>query len=131
MYIWERISFLLSFHFTSNKTPNNRIWNLLPLLVCHLHCFKQEISCPPNRSVIMRDVSLLPTQVAFKILSFSLLSTVCTGAVIHRFLVLQYQFSHPFSPTLMTMNRSSPGLPVHHRLQSLPKLMSHRAGDAI
>ena len=43
-----------------------------------------------------------------------------------------FQFSHSVVLTLFDpMNRSTPGLPVHHQLLELTQTQVHRAGDAI
>ena len=41
------------------------------------------------------------------------------------------QFSHSSCPTLWFMNRSTPGLPVHHQLPEFTQTHVHRVGDVI
>ena len=48
------------------------------------------------------------------------------------FIYVSVQFIHSVCPTLCDpMNRSTPGLPVHHQLPEFTQTHAHRVGDAI
>ena len=63
---------------------------------------------------------------------------VCINIFIRKFLTCHYQFSQSVSSVTQScltlcdpMNRSTPGLPVHHQLLEFTKTHVHRVGDAI
>ena len=44
---------------------------------------------------------------------------------------VQFSLVAQSCPTLCPMNRSTPGIPVHHQLPELTQTYIHRVGDAI
>ena len=125
---------LLSFLFPFNLL----LWCLA---FCHLFlsfCLTVP-SDPVASSVTFVSTLLLPSPkvwcfIAFfsKLLSYN--QQVSLGSVIHSWGFHSVQFTSvaQLCPTLCNpMNRSMPGLPVHHQLLELTQTHVHRVGDAI
>ena len=67
-----------------------------------------------------------------KIIYICITDSLCCTAVINTILSVQFSSLTQSCPTLRDpMNRSAPGLPVHHQLLEFTKTHVHRVSDAI
>ena len=72
------------------------------------------------------------SQIYFLIMKFNPLRIQCHFISILIFIMLQFSSVAQLCPTLCDpMNRSTPGLPVHHQLLEFTQTQVHRVSDAI
>ena len=83
-------------------------------------CRWVKMCCLPNCAPKLTDILLKQYQISLKCLDFLVEVSVQFSSVSHS------------CPTLCdSMNRSTPGLPVHHQLPEFTQTQIHRVSDAI
>ena len=111
---------LLSAHSSSPDAGREVLFSSARLILA-LHCFL----CPTN------FLGNLMHQLSPYILCFQPLPLVSDLSFQYLFFFSSVQFSQSCPTLCDPMNRSTPGLPVHHQLPEFTQIHIHRVSDAI